>query len=77
MRTIYGFILGLLGGAAGTVAWLLSEPASGAGTSPQSRWNELKARFARSVEEGKAAGGETEERLREDLDARRHGSVKR
>jgi hypothetical protein len=73
--TIVGFVIGLAGGAAGTAAWLLSEPAAGtpAPDSLSGRLDLVKARLEEALAEGRHAGAETENRLRHELDSyRRH-----
>lgn len=75
MFGIVSFVLGLAGGAAGTAAWLLSEPTPGeSGTaSLGNRLEVVKGRLDEAVAEGKRAGSETESRLRQELDTlRRH-----
>lgn len=77
MLKLVGFLLGVAGGAAGTAAWLLSEP-DGANSatmaaSPADRVSELKARFQVALEEGHRAGAETENRIRHEFESyRRH-----
>ncbi len=69
MLTIFGFVFGLAGGAAGTAAWLLSDPdqravnASTVSASPGSRVEVLKARVAEALADGQRAGAETESRF--------------
>lgn len=70
-------ILGFAGGAAGAIAWLLSEP--GSETVPpratadglQVRLDDVKARFREAMAEGEQAGTQTEQRLRRELAAYR------
>lgn len=71
MFALFGLLLGIGGGAAGTAAWLLSEPGpevTGDGMA-QGRLAELKLRWRRAVTQGKLAGEETEESLKRDLHA--------
>lgn len=73
-------LFGVALGAGGTTAWLLSEPGVGAppagslGGSLQERLKELTDRFNAAKAEGERVGGETEQRLRRELDVYRSGN---
>lgn len=71
-------LFGLGAGAGGATAWLLSEPEDGTGAvaAPTGRMDELKARFAAALDEGKRSGVETESRLKQRLDAQRAASAR-
>jgi hypothetical protein len=76
MFAIVSFVVGLAGGAAGTAAWLLSEPGESTPV-PESlgdRLETVKSRLDEAMAEGKRAGAETENRLRLELEAYRRGS---
>lgn len=64
-------LLGLLSGAAASVAWRLSEPAVGDAAGPSDRFSALKVRIADALAEGEAAAGATENKLRHELAAYR------
>ncbi|MGH2442246.1 MAG: hypothetical protein ACRDFX_03660 [Chloroflexota bacterium] len=79
MLTIFGFVLGVAGGAAGTAAWLLTEPDAGSerpwygGDSPSipGRVNALQTRFQEAVAAGKLAGAERQTQVRNELETYR------
>jgi hypothetical protein len=78
MLKLMTLLLGIGVGAAGGIAWLLSEPGTmsapnGAGTSggPMGRVRALKARLALALADGKIAGAATEVRLQRELDVDR------
>lgn len=81
---MFKLILVLFGaavGAAGTTSWLLAEPESPAApqlptdtASLQARWQDLNLRVREALAEGQRVGGETEARLRRELDTYRSGS---
>jgi hypothetical protein len=81
---VFKLILILFGaavGAAGTASWLLSEPESPAASpvptdpaSLQARRQDLIARLRESLADGQRVGGETEARLRRELEAYRSGT---
>jgi hypothetical protein len=64
-------LLGLIGGATTSAAWLLSEPDVGTLASPGGRLAVLKARIAAAMAEGEAAASATENKLRHELAAYR------
>ena len=71
------FLLGLAGGFGGASVWLLSESAQSqvADGSPiemlKAHLQLARERFSEAVDEGKARGGEVENRLHHELDAYR------
>ena len=72
------FLFGLAAGGGGVTAWMLSEPEAPAAARPvlerdslEARLAEVKARFNQALQEGEAAGRQTEERLRRELAAYR------
>lgn len=67
------FGIGLASGAGGTAAWLLSEPGSPAlsNVPMAERLDVLKQRLDVARAEGAAAGAETQNRIRHELDAYR------
>ncbi len=74
-------LVGLSAGAAGAASWLLSlpetpaEPAVPASPdSLQARVDLLRSRLSQAVAEGERVGGETESRLKVELDAYRRGA---
>jgi hypothetical protein len=78
MFKLMTLLLGIGVGAAGGIAWLLSEPGTmsppnGAGTSGgfTGRVSALKARLAQAAADGKIAGSATEVRLQRELDVDR------
>jgi hypothetical protein len=64
--------LGVVGGAAGSASWLLSESdAPLSSTALPERLQLLKTRFAAAWAEGSIAGQDTENRVRHELDTYR------
>ena len=74
MFALISILAGAAVGAAGTTAWLLSEPGPGLPTTPNAlndRLAILQTRFKEAVAEGQQAGAATEARLQGELDAMR------
>lgn len=82
MLKLFVLVIGLIVGAGSAASWLISEPdatesstvSSLSGESLQARLADLKARFRVAWAEGKSAGNQTEEHLRQRLDAYRKGA---
>ncbi|HLJ69485.1 MAG TPA: hypothetical protein VKX16_19190 [Chloroflexota bacterium] len=76
MFAIVTLLFGAVVGAAGTTAWLLSEPDGTLPATPSPGLDErlqvLQTRFKGALAEGQAAGHETEARLRSQLDQMRN-----
>jgi hypothetical protein len=68
---VFLLLIGLLSGAAASVAWRLSEPTAGDAAGPGDRFSLLKTRITAALAEGEAEAGATENKLRHELAAYR------